>query len=314
MRRHSAGCTMKTRWRQRNWLRASASSIATPTTWKSLRSPRLPKKAGEYWPQRRVRLSQVGAAPHRARHSLSFLDQLPRRHFPKDILEGDFIMGTDRAVLWDMDGNLIDSEEFHWISWRNALATEGIAITREQFLSSFGQRNDSIIPRWLGNASTPERIERIANAKEELYRHLVRRDGISPLPGVANWIHRLHKEGWLQAIASAAPRANIDAVLEALSATHIFQGIVSADDVHRGKPDPDVFLAAASRVGVSPEQCIVVEDAVAGVQGARSAGMRSIGVSHNGAHLPADVVVESLELLEPDAFEMLLEGCPAKNG
>jgi len=215
-----------------------------------------------------------------------------------------------------MDGTLIDSEEFHWISWRNALATEGIAITREQFLSSFGQRNDSIIPRWLGNASTPERIERIANAKEELYRHLVRRDGISPLPGVANWIHRLHKEGWLQAIASAAPRANIDAVLEALSATHIFQGIVSADDVHRGKPDPEVFLTAASRVGVSPERCIVVEDAVAGVQGARSAGMRSVGISRNGKHLPADIVVQSLDLLASDAFETLLrrDACAAKNG
>ena len=225
-------------------------------------------------------------------------------------------MSVTRAVLWDMDGTLIDSEEFHWISWRNALATEGIAITREQFLSSFGQRNDSIIPRWLGNASTPERIERIANAKEELYRHLVRRDGISPLPGVANWIHRLHKEGWLQAIASAAPRANIDAVLEALSATHIFQGIVSADDVHRGKPDPEVFLTAASRVGVSPERCIVVEDAVAGVQGARSAGMRSVGISRNGKHLPADIVVQSLDLLASDAFETLLrrDACAAKNG
>jgi beta-phosphoglucomutase len=120
-------------------------------------------------------------------------------------------------------------------------------------------------------------------------------------------LHRLHNEGWLQAIASAAPRANIDAVLEALSATHIFQGIVSADDVHRGKPDPEVFLTAASRVGVSPGRCIVVEDAVAGVQGARSAGMKSIGVSHNGKQLPADVVVQSLDLLAPDAFDTLLQ-------
>jgi HAD superfamily hydrolase (TIGR01509 family) len=215
-----------------------------------------------------------------------------------------------------MDGTLIDSEEFHWICWRDTLANEGIAITREQFLSSFGQRNDSIIPRWLGAAATPERIERISKAKEELYRYLVRRDGISPLPGVANWIHRLHKEGWLQAIASAAPRANIDAVLEALSATHIFQGIVSADDVHRGKPDPEVFLTAASRVGVSPDCCIVVEDAVAGVQGARSAGMKSIGVNRNGKQLPADIVVQSLDLLDSDAFDTLLkrDSCAAKSG
>ena len=216
-------------------------------------------------------------------------------------------MSAARAVLWDMDGTLIDSEELHWISWRNTMANEGIAITREQFLASFGQRNDSIIPQWLGAAATPERIERIANAKEELYRHLIRRDGISPLPGVATWLHRLHRDGWLQVIASAAPRANIDAVLEALSATHIFQGIVSAEDVHRGKPNPEVYLVAAYRVGALPGSCIVVEDAAAGIEGARRAGMRSIGVTHDSNHLQADVVVESLDQLDPDAFDKLLQ-------
>ena len=218
-------------------------------------------------------------------------------------------MSAHRAVLWDMDGTLIDSEELHWISWRETLAAEGITISREQFLSSFGQRNDSIISQWLGSAATPERIEEISNTKEELYRHLIRRDGISPLPGVAHWVQHLHKQGWLQAVASAAPRANIDAVLEALSASHAFQGIVSAEDVRRGKPDPEVYLTAASRLAVSPDRCIVVEDAVAGVEGARRAGMKSIGVSHKGKHLPADVVVHSLELLEPDGFDKLLNSC-----
>jgi HAD superfamily hydrolase (TIGR01509 family) len=216
-------------------------------------------------------------------------------------------MSVARAVLWDMDGTLIDSEEYHWISWRNTMANEGITITREQFLASFGQRNDSIIPRWLGAASTPERVERIGNAKEELYRHLVRKDGISPLPGVASWLNRLHNEGWLQAIASAAPRANVEVVLEALLASHFFEGIVSAEDVHRGKPDPEVYLTAASRVGATPDRCIVVEDAVAGVEGARRAGMRSIGVSRNEKQLPADIVVKSLDLLQPDAFDKLLQ-------
>src|SRR5271170_1128750 len=216
-------------------------------------------------------------------------------------------MSVARAVLWDMDGTLIDSEEYHWISWRNTMANEGITITREEFLASFGQRNDSIIPRWLGAASTPERVERIGNAKEKLYRHLVRKDGISPLPGVANWLNRLHNEGWLQAIASAAPRANVEVVLEALLASHFFEGIVSAEDVHRGKPDPEVYLTAASRVGATPDRCIVVEDAVAGIEGARSAGMRSIGVSNNGKQLAADVVVLSLDQLDPNTFEALLQ-------
>jgi len=100
-------------------------------------------------------------------------------------------MSAGRAVLWDMDGTLIDSEEFHWIAWRDTMANEGITITHKQFLSSFGQRNDSILPRWLG-ASTPERIERIANAKEEQYRELIRTNGISPLPGVVHWVRQPH--------------------------------------------------------------------------------------------------------------------------
>lgn len=215
-------------------------------------------------------------------------------------------MNGCKAVLWDMDGTLVNSEELHWIAWRTTMANEGIAITREQFLSTFGQRNDSIVPTWLGSAATVERIERIGQAKEELYRHLVRRVGIAPESSVATWLDRLHKHGWQQAIASAAPLANIDAVLEALSVKHVFQGIVSAEDVHRGKPDPEVYLLAASRVGVPAGRCIVVEDASAGTEGARRAGMRSVGVSHKGKDLHADVVVESLEQLEPDAFERLL--------
>ena len=217
-------------------------------------------------------------------------------------------MSEPRAVLWDMDGTLIDSEEFHWVSWRDTMAKEGFPITHEQFLASFGQRDDSIIPGWLGVASTPELVAQITIAKEALYRQLIREHGMSPLPGVASWIHRLHEQGWLQAIASAAPRPNIDVVLEALAAAHCFQAIVSADDVHRGKPDPEVYLLAASRVGAQPDRCIVVEDAVAGVEGAQRAGMRSIGVARNGNHLAADIVVQSLDRLDSDAFEMLLQG------
>jgi HAD superfamily hydrolase (TIGR01509 family) len=205
-----------------------------------------------------------------------------------------------------MDGTLIDSEEFHWIAWRNTLADEGITITREQFLATFGQRNDSIIPQWLGAAATPERVATIGNAKEEFYRQLIRENGISALPGVESWLHRLQRDGWLQAIASAAPLANIEVVLQSLSATNIFQAIVSAEDVHNGKPDPEVYLLAASRLGVMPERCIVVEDAAAGIEGARRAHMRSIGVSRNPKPLAADIAVQSLEQLSPDAFDTLI--------
>ena len=215
-------------------------------------------------------------------------------------------MGALRAVLWDMDGTLIDSEELHWIAWRETMAGQGHSITHEQFLSSFGQRNDTIISGWLGATATPELIAKIGDAKEKRYRDLIQKNGISPLPGVAQWIHRLHEQQWLQAIASAAPRPNVDVVLDALNAAPCFQAIVSAEDVSKGKPDPEVYLTAAAKVGASPARCVVVEDAPAGIEGARRAGMRSIGVNRTSKHLDADVVVPSLDLLQPDVFEALL--------
>ena len=223
-------------------------------------------------------------------------------------------MSQPRAVLWDLDGTLIDSAELHWISWRDTMAQEGVVITRDQFLASFGRRNDAVVPEWLGAAAAPERVARIAGAKETLYRDLVRRKGMPAMPGVAGWLRRLGEQGWLQAIATSSPRENIDVVLDALGAGHYFRGIVSAEDVHRGKPDPEVYLAAASRVGAPPARCIVVEDAAAGIEGARRACMRSVGVERNGTNLAADVVVKSLELLEADAFDRLLGSpAPARN-
>jgi beta-phosphoglucomutase len=209
------------------------------------------------------------------------------------------------AVLWDMDGTLVDSEEFHWLSWRHTMAAEGLPITRDQFVVTFGQRNDSILPPWLGAGATPDRIQHVGDAKEALYRKLVRDSGIAPLPGAAEWVGRLQRGKWRQAVASSAPRANIDVVLEVIGLVRCFQAIVSAEDVTAGKPDPQVFLTAASRLETPPAQCVVVEDAAAGVEAARRAGMHSIGVSRKGS-LAADIAISSLADLAPDAFLKLL--------
>ena len=212
----------------------------------------------------------------------------------------------NRAVLWDMDGTLVDSAEYHWQAWRDTMSREASPITHEQFRATFGQRNDSILRQWLGEKATSELIQRIGDAKEALYRQHVRQQGISPLPGALEWIHLLHGQGWRQAIASAAPRANIETILGVLHASECFEAIVSAEDVHRGKPDPEVFLTAATKLAVAPKHCIVVEDAEHGIQAARAAGMKSIGVSQNGEPLPADIVVRSLDLLDKKAFDCLL--------
>jgi beta-phosphoglucomutase len=215
-------------------------------------------------------------------------------------------MAINQAVLWDMDGTLVDSGEYHWQAWRDTMSREGSPITYEQFLATFGQRNDSILRQWLGENATPELIQRIGDAKEALYRQHVRRQGICLLPGALKWLHLLHRKGWGQAIASAAPAANIETILDVLQIRRCFQAIVSADDVHRGKPDPEVFLTAANKLSVALKHCIVVEDAEHGIEAARAAGMKSIGVSQNGKHLPADIVVRSLDLLDENAFDRLL--------
>jgi beta-phosphoglucomutase len=134
----------------------------------------------------------------------------------------------------------------------------------------------------------------------------VRQQGIEPLPGVSEWVRRLHQQGWRQAIASAAPRKNIETILEALHTADCFDAIVSAEDVHRGKPDPEVFLVAASKLDVPPSQCIVVEDALHGFEAAHAAGIKCIGVTRSGKPLPADVTTNSLAGLAPNVFDNLL--------
>lgn len=211
-----------------------------------------------------------------------------------------------RAVLWDLDGTLIDSRDQHWRSWRAALAAEGITVTEAQFATTFGQRNDAILTAWLGRAVAPELIARIGDDKERRFRKLVEREGAVLLPGATECVRRLGEAGWLQAIASSAPRLNVEVEHAALGLEGRFAALVSAEDVHAGKPDPAVFLVAAARLGVPAARCVVVEDAAPGIEAARRAGMRSIGVGP-GVGSAADIVVASLTELAPGAFERLIE-------
>jgi beta-phosphoglucomutase len=205
-----------------------------------------------------------------------------------------------------MDGVLVDSAEYHYAAWREALAHEGIDLRYDDFRASFGQRNDTILRSLLGPDLSDAEVARIGDLKELRYRQLVRERGIAPLPGVLDWLARLRADGWRQAVASAAPRANVDAILDALGIAHYFGAITSSEDVARGKPDPQVYLVAAQRLGVLPARCVVVEDAPAGVQGARRAGMRCIGVTSTHPHLDADLVVVALSDLPADSFEKLI--------
>jgi beta-phosphoglucomutase len=210
-----------------------------------------------------------------------------------------------KAVIWDLDGTLIDSSDAHWIAWRETFADEGREITHEAFVADFGKRNDVIIRGHFGELPSGE-SERIALAKEERYRSLVRAGRVVVLPGASEWLERLSARGWRQALATSAPRGNIDAIFAVLDIGRFLDVVVSSEEVARGKPDPDVFLAAAERLSVPPARSVVVEDAPAGVEAGRRAGMRTVGVLTTHEALEADVVVSALDELTDDAFDRLV--------
>jgi len=214
---------------------------------------------------------------------------------------------TTGGVLWDLDGTLIDSAGHHWVAWRETLATSGLSVTTAQFAQMFGKRNDEILRELFGDGVEPAWVEEVSETKEETYRLILRRDGLDLLPGAEGWLVRLGERGWKQALASSAPPKNIAAAFEALRLERFLGTVVSADEVGHGKPDPAIFLEAARRICLPPGRCVVVEDAPAGIEGARRAGMRSIGVlSDHHPQLDADLVVPRLDALPDDAFDALL--------
>ena len=211
------------------------------------------------------------------------------------------------GVLWDLDGTLIDSGEHHYAAWRDTLAERGREHSREEFARFFGRRNDVILREMFGDRLSPEEAARVADDKEERYRRLVQADGLEPLPGVMGWLRRLREKGFRQALATMAPGANVKVVVEILGLGPLLDATAAAEDVESGTPDPGIFLEAARRIDVPPGRCVVVEDAPAGLEGARRAGMRSVGIrSSHHPELEADVVVGSLTELAPGVFEELI--------
>ncbi len=213
---------------------------------------------------------------------------------------------TTPAVLWDLDGTLIDTAPFHWRAWNETLAKENFDLSWEVFISSFGMRNDSIIPMWLGPQTSAADIARIAEAKENRFRELLGALPLQLLPGVEEWLARLQAQGWRQAIATMAPRENLERMVQLANIGQYLDAAAAAEDVDRGKPEPDIFLAAADRLGVPPARCVVVEDAPAGVEAARRAGMHSIGVGASILPGMAERRVASLVELPEDAFERMV--------
>ncbi|MDV2989780.1 MAG: tRNA (adenosine(37)-N6)-threonylcarbamoyltransferase complex dimerization subunit type 1 TsaB [Dehalogenimonas sp.] len=206
----------------------------------------------------------------------------------------------ERGVIWDMDGVIIDSADLHFESWRDALGQHGFRMNREQFEATFGRRNDDIINYIAGFAVPAEKIRLIGDDKEVSYRQMVAGHARS-FSGVMELVRELKESGFKQAVASSAPAANIALVLQELGLAAFIEATVDASQVDRGKPDPAVFLKAAEKLELKPQDCLVIEDAVAGVIAAHRAGMAVIAVSntHPAAALnEADMVTASLETVD----------------
>ena len=182
-----------------------------------------------------------------------------------------------QAVIWDMDGVILDSAQAHLLAWHHMAHDDGLPFTDAQFWATFGQRNDEIIYHLWGSLP-PETMQEMAGRKEGYFREAIRTTATA-LPGAIELLSELHTAGYPQALASSAPVANIELISEVLGLNRYLDALVSGETVPRGKPAPDIFLKAAATLGIDPSVSLVIEDAVAGVAAAHAAGMRCIAVA-----------------------------------
>lgn len=204
-------------------------------------------------------------------------------------------MRSDVAVLFDLDGVIIDSREHHLSAWHQLAREAGLTHTPHYFTETFGLRNEPIL-RGLAADIELSRLQELAERKEQLFRAAAR-GNLELLPGARELLAFLDEQSVPKTIVTSAPRGNLDMVVETLGIGSHFQALIAEEDATRGKPHPEGFLVAAGKVGIEPARCVVIEDAPAGLQAAKSGGMRAIGVTttHPAADLAAaDIIVDAL--------------------
>ena len=212
-----------------------------------------------------------------------------------------------RAVLWDMDGTIVNSLPFHKLAWIETFKNRGKNFTDEDFKWANGRRNEEIIPHFMGKMSLEE-VKAIADEKEATFRRFVK-ENIKALPGVVELIQSLAAAKIQLALVSSTPKENIELITEKLGIKKYFSLFINGHDVKEGKPSPQAFLLAAKKLGVAPKNCVVMEDAVVGVQAAKRAGMHCIAIANTYTRKDlsvADIGVDSLAEITMKTIEELL--------
>lgn len=209
-----------------------------------------------------------------------------------------------------MDGVLVDSYQAHLQSWQVTAAEFGQHLSEVQFLRTFGRTSREIIAEhWGAGALTEEQILAFDRRKEALYREMVEHD-FPAMDGARELIVELHAAGFKLAVGSSGPPENVALALDNLGVRNLFHATVTGLDVTRGKPDPEVFLVAAQRLGIEPRHCAVIEDAPVGIAAANAAGMTSIALLSTGhtreRSAAARLIVESLRELSAARIDRLI--------
>ena len=218
--------------------------------------------------------------------------------------------GRLRAVIFDMDGVLVDSGAYHRAAWRALLEELGVEPQDGEFWRlTIGRPVEEALPVLLGRPLSAREIAHYSKRKTDIYHQLA--DGrFSPVPGAVTFVRELEREHVPRALATSASPRSVAAVLDGLGLTSHFPVVVTADDVERGKPDPEVYLAAASGLGVAPRHCVVFEDSLVGVKAALRAGMLPIGLTtaHTEAELREVGAVRVLPDFEGLTWEAIAVG------
>jgi len=207
------------------------------------------------------------------------------------------------GLLFDLDGVLINSGQYHWRAWKR-LMEEGapLSMDYESFLATFGKRNEEILAQVAPEGDHTE----LAKRKEELFRAEI--DGeIELLDGVEEFLQEVDRRGLPRIIASSTPPENLHFFLTGTPLGRYFDQAISGSEVSHGKPAPDLFLAAAARIEIEPSHCIVFEDSPAGLQAGAAAGsfVVALATTHASDQLdPYDMVVPSLAQVD---FDVMVE-------
>ena len=210
------------------------------------------------------------------------------------------------AFIFDLDGVVVDSNELHVESWKEVARRHGFDCPDPDHIGKCGLRTGAVIRDLLRWPVSEKEAARIGFEKEEIYREWIRQGGIRPIPGALEFLDQSRQLGIRCAVGSSAPRENVDLCLKVLRLEEGFVATVSGADIPRGKPAPDIFLKAAEQMGVEPGQCLVFEDAPAGVEAAHAAGMRAVALltSHSREELfGADWLVPDFRSISPSSVQ-----------